>query len=152
MIILHTMPKGRKEKPIDFDDVEKYGEVNETEENMAVMLNVSLGRVQRLMKLEKSKFYKSYHRGRAEAAFMIKHELLQTALGKGEGNAGILIRLSESLKGEDNTKKRKQEITQEITEKLVEDLSDTKRTEILTVITGTQIDRNREIDDGDTKE
>ena len=146
------MPKGRKEKPINFDDVEKYGEVNETEENMAIMLEISLGRVQRLMKLEKSKFYKCYHRGRAKAAFMVKRELLLTALGKGEGNAGILIRLSESLKGEDNTKKKKQEITQEIAEKLVEDLSDTKRTEILATITGTQIDRNGEIDDGDTKE
>ena len=132
------MKRSYAEKPIDYKQVELFGQCNLPEEDMAVLLGLPLRRVKKLMNFEKSKFYKFYRKGQAVTRFNLLHQQIATALGtsSAKGNPAMLMRLGESMLGQENGKNKKQEEKQVIAEAIVENATETQKIEAFGMLIG----------------
>ena len=134
----------------DYKQIELFGQCSLPVDDMAIILNASVERIQKLMERETSTFYRSYRRGQALTRLGILQKQIAVATGQATGNPGLLTHLGTLLLGQDKSKKP--ENKQDAAEKLIQNVSDAQKAEMFTALTGTQTNQDDIIDDSDTDE
>ena len=124
--MLADMPRSEnpEKRHFDYKQIEAYGAIYLSVEDMALDLGTSKERIQKLMNRPNSMFYKSYHKGRIKATIKVRSTLHNLAVGSPEanGNPNLLVRVNDML--EKSKDKTSQEAKQEIAEKAIESISD----------------------------
>ena len=139
-----------RQKAIDYEQVERFGQCNLPVDDMAILLNLPVKFVQKLMDREKSTFYRRYRRGQAATRLDILQKQIAVAIGKAPGNPGLLTHLGILLLGQDKGKKPA-ENKQDVANDLMQNMSEAQKAEMFSALTGEQISQQEIIDDSDTE-
>ena len=128
---------------MDFKEIEKFGVIETSPEDMALLMQVPLERLKRQLENPLSRTFRSYEKGRAIRRQSIKRKAYQVAIGAEEGNVPLLVRFLE-LEKEQTTKESNQT---EVLAKLIATLTDAQKQEIVSMALGHSSDENEEIND-----
>ena len=139
----------KKNEPFNFKEIERFGWTGLPVEDMAVILNMKVARIQRLMENPKSKFYFHYRRGQALVRLQLQNHQIATALGKEKGNAALLTHLGVHLLGQQPAGKKQAEEPEATAEQLLQNATPSQKTQMLNVLMNIPPDTT-EVDDGET--
>jgi len=124
-------------KKLDYKRIELFGKTGLSVEDMAAILNISVERVQRFMKREKSKFFQCYRRGQALTRFNLLQRQIATALGEAKGNPALLTHLGSVILGQQPVIKKLPEEQEESAEKLMQNVSASQKEQMYNALIGT---------------
>jgi len=127
--------------------IEAFGTTGTSVEDMVAILRTPVAKIQKFMDDQKSKFYNSYRRGEALMNQRLKLHALKVALGDEKGNASLLSYLENSQSGRPNTGKKQKDDTDDNTEKLMQNLSPTRKKRIFNMFFNIN-EKQEKIDEG----
>ena len=133
---------------MDFKEIEKFGVIETSPEDMALLMHIPFERLKRQLDNPLSRTSRRYERGRALRRQAIKRKAYQVAIGAEEGNVPLLVRFLEI--------ERKQEVADnnqtELLGRLAQSLSDTQKQTIVNLALGNlstlkESEADKEVDD-----
>ena len=130
-------------KKINFKAIEDFGRVNLPAEDMAVLLNMPVKAIHRLMQPGR-KFYQHYRRGQALTKFDIIRTQLNVAMGQAKGNSSMLSYLGTVLLGQ---QPRVESTADENTEAMLQNIPSGMKSELFATLMGFDPSPSEVLDD-----
>ena len=123
-------------KKLNYKDIEDFGKCNLPVDDMAAILNIPRGQIQKWMDRETSQFSKKYRRGQALTRLAIAQRQILVATGASSGNSTLLTYLGAIYLGQNIATKQPAEVKEETAEKMLQNVSDAQKEHIFSTLTG----------------